>query len=321
MKQRSGGQVIDLQVGGKLSLSGSGTSVGDWTTSPVTPIYSGAVVGGCTNGDVTTATTTCNSANYRYSVQNTGVFIPQSDPERSDTQIASDYNTFDPGPKHACQTQTGSLAASVFDSSLGGASEPDISGSTTNGSAFELAPTNTDYVCVSQSGSGVGQLSWNHSTHVLTINGSIFFDSNLTISNNVTYAGTASIEVAGTITFQGNNLTVCAQNTSCLFTNWQGSSGNNDMLMLASVKKNASPAITFRDNAQTFQGALFTQPSSNITFAKNGDQTQGPMAVGSFDSTFNNATIQPLPTIKNMPLGAPVPPNVSASISPLTIIG
>jgi Tfp pilus assembly protein PilX len=321
MKEQTGGQAIDLQVGGKLSLSGSGTSVGDWTTTPVTPITSGAVVGGCTNGDVTTATTTCNSTNYHYSVRNPGVFIPQSDPERSSTQIASDYNNFDPGPKHACQTQSGSLATSAFDSSLNGASEPDLSGSTTNGSAFELAPTSSDYTCISQSGASTGQLSWNHTTHILTVNGSIFFDSNLTISNNVTYVGTAVIEVAGTVTFQGNNLTVCAQNTSCSFSNWQGSSGHNDMLMLASVKANASPAIKFNDNAQTFQGSLFTQPSSNITFVKNGDQTQGPMAVGSFDATFNNATIQPLPVIKNMPVGAPVPPNVSASVSPLTTIG
>jgi hypothetical protein len=58
-----------------------------------------------------------------------------------------------------------------------------------------------------------------------------------------------------------------------------------------------------------------------MTFVKNGDQMQGPMAIGSFDSTFNNATISPLPVIKNMPVGAPVPPNVSASVSPLTTIG
>jgi Tfp pilus assembly protein PilX len=313
MKEKTGGQSIDLQVGGKLSLSGSGTSVGDWTTNPVTPITSGAVVGGCTNGDVTTATTTCNSTNYHYSVKNTGVFIPQSDPERSDTQVASDYNTFDPGPKHPCANGT---MATAFDSSPNGASEPDG-----NSASFELAPTSSDYTCVSQSGASTGQLSWNHTTGVLTINGSIFFDGNLTISSNITYVGTAVIEVAGTISFLGNNMSVCAQNTNCIFTNWQGSSGHNDMLMLASVKKNASPAISFSANAQTFQGSLFTQPSSNITFVKNGDQTQGPMAVGSFDSTFNNATIQPLPVIKNMPVGAPVPPNVSASVSPLTVIG
>ena len=321
MKEMAGGQAVDLQVGGALSLNGSGSSVGDWTTTPVTGITSGVVVGGCTNGAIGTATTACNSTNYHYSVKNQGAFVAQSDPEETDADVANDYATFDPGPKHACQTQTGSLALSAFDSSLNGASEPDISGSGTNGSSFELAPLNSDYVCVSQSGASTGQLSWNHTTHVLTINGSIFFDSNLTISNNVTYAGTAVIETAGTITFQGNNLQVCAQNTSCLFSNWQGSSGNNDMLTLASVKKNASPAIKFTDNAQTFQGSLWTQPTSNMTFVKNGVHVEGPMALGSFDSTFNNATIDPLPVIKNMPVGAPVPPNVSASISPLTTIG
>jgi Tfp pilus assembly protein PilX len=320
MKEQTGGQPVDLQVGGKLSFSGSGTSVGDWTTTPVTPITSGAVVGGCTNGDVTTATTTCNATNYHYSVRNTGSFIPTSDPQETDADINNDYLTFNPGPNHACVSQSGSLAASAFDfaPAANGTGEPNLSGSGSSGGAFELAPTSSDYNCTTASG---GTLSWNHTSHVLTINGSIFFDSNLTISNNVTYAGTAVIEVSGTITLQGNNLTVCAQNTSCSFTNWQGSSGHNDMLTLVSVKKNASPAIKFQDNAQTFQGSLWTQPSSNMTFVKNGDSVQGPIAIGSFDATFNNATISPLPVIKNMPVGAPVPPNVSASISPLTTIG
>jgi Tfp pilus assembly protein PilX len=325
MKEQPGGQPIDLQVGGALSLSGSGTSVGDWTTNPVTGITSGAVVGGCTNGAITTATTTCNSTNYHYSVKNQGAFVPTSDPEETDADIANDYATFDPGPKHPCVVQSGSLASSAFDfaPAANGTGEPNLSGSGSSGGAFELAPSGSDYTCISQSagGASTGQLSWNHTTHVLTINGSIFFDSNLTISSNVTYAGTAVIEVAGTITFNGNNLSVCAQNTSCSFTNWQGSSGHNDMLTLVSIKKNASPAIKFQDNSQTFQGSLFSQPSSNITFVKNGDHTQGPMAVGSFDATFNNATIDPLPVIKNMPLGAPIPPNVSASISPLSVIG
>jgi hypothetical protein len=85
--------------------------------------------------------------------------------------------------------------------------------------------------------------------------------------------------------------------------------------------QNASPALKFTDNAQTFQGTLFCQPSSNMTFVKNGVEVEGPMAVGSFDSTFNNANIDPLPALANMPVGAPVPPNVTATISGLTIVG
>jgi hypothetical protein len=32
------------------------------------------------------------------------------------------------------------------------------------------------------------------------------------------------------------------------------------------------------------------------------------MSIGTFDAAFNNATLIPLPVIKNMPVGAPAPP-------------
>ena len=56
--ENAGGQPIDLMIGGKLSMSGSGTSAG----SSGAHLTSGVVVGGCTTGAVTTATTTCNAA-------------------------------------------------------------------------------------------------------------------------------------------------------------------------------------------------------------------------------------------------------------------
>jgi Tfp pilus assembly protein PilX len=319
--ERSGGQPIDLQVGGKLSLSGAGSSVGDYSVNPTAPITSGAVVGGCTSGAITTSTASCTNGTYRYSQKYAGTYVSQSDPELTSADILDDYTSFDPGPNHPCAT--GGLAAGVFDRTVnsGFTGEPDVSGSVTSGAAFELAPTNSDYTCVSQSGAGKGRLSWNHTTHTLTINGGIFFDSNLTISSNVTYTGTAVIEAAGTVTFGGNSTQVCAVNTSCLFTNWQGSSGHNDMLTLVSLASGNSQAIHFTDNSQRFQGSLWTRPSSGMSFDKNGVDVQGPMSLGSFDASFNNATFEPLPVIKNMPIGAPVPPNVSASISPLNIVG
>jgi hypothetical protein len=125
------------------------------------------------------------------------------------------------------------------------------------------------------------------------------------------------IETSGTITFNGNATQLCAT-VACNFTNWQGSSGNNSMLSLVSVK-NSATTITFTNNSQIFQGSLFSQPSSRMTFVKNGVQIQGPISVGNFDASFNNASFKPLPVIKNMPVGAPVPPNTSASIGALTI--
>jgi hypothetical protein len=56
-----------------------------------------------------------------------------------------------------------------------------------------------------------------------------------------------------------------------------------------------------------------------MTFVKNGVTVEGPISIGSFDATFNNATFKPLPVIKNMPPGAPLPPNSGAMVGAMTI--
>ena len=211
------------------------------------------------------------------------------------------------------------LADAVFDNAFVSGAEPDGSGSSTAGGTFSLVPSSS-YSCLSKT--GTGQLTWDNSSSgptakTLTVNGSIFIDGNLVISQNATYTGAAVIEVSGTITFLGNNLTLCAT-SPCSFTNWQGNSSNRSMLTLVSLKS-SSTSITFHDNAQTFQGSLWTQPSSKMTFLQNGVTVEGPISVGGFDATFNNATFYPLPVIKNMPLGAPLPPNTGVTIGPLVV--
>ena len=180
---------------------------------------------------------------------------------------------------------------------------------------FELTP-NFSYSCISQSGAGTGRLGWDNTTKRLTLNGSIFIDGSMTISQSATYTGTAVIELAGTFTVNGNATTLCATGPPCDFNAWQGASANRSMLTIAPLAANTT-AITFTNNTQTFQGSLWTQPSSAMTFQKNGVSVEGPMSVGRFDATFNNASFKPMPVIVNMPVGAPIPPNTSASIGPL----
>jgi hypothetical protein len=90
------------------------------------------------------------------------------------------------------------------------------------------------------------------------------------------------------------------------------------MLTLASVAANTT-AISFGNsnaaNNQVFEGSLWTQPSSKVDFVKNNDLVAGPMSIGSLGSSFNNQILCPLPVIKNMPTGAPIPPNTSVAIS------
>jgi Tfp pilus assembly protein PilX len=301
------GQPVDVQVGGKLYLTGG--SVGASSASKIT---SGVVVGGCTTVSISAATSPCDNGTFHWWVTTPDTFVAQAAPSLTSTDIASDYASFDPGPAHPCAVGNNPYAplpSTTFDTN----SVYDVSAAT-----FTLTPS-TSYACISQSGSSVGQLVWNASTRQLTINGSVFIDGSVIISQALTYSGTGIIEAAGTITFNGNGTTVCAV-ASCVATNWQGTSGNNQMLTLAALASNTT-AITFTNNAQSFQGSLWTQPSSAMTFVKNGVTVQGPMSIGKFDSSFNNAALQPLPVIKNMPAGAPVPPNTSASVGPLVIVG
>jgi Tfp pilus assembly protein PilX len=324
MYEAANSQKIDLQVGGKLVLSGSGSKVGTDATHPIT---SGVVVGGCTTVSVSSVTSLCApspaSPSFNYWVGTPDTFVTTTAPEVSAADQASDYANFDPGPNHTCKTGVVSpgppLANGVFDNQVLGSGEPDASGSSTAGGTFELVPTSS-YSCLSNT--GTGQLTWDNSSSgatakTLTVNGSIFIDGNLTISQNATYTGTAVIEVSGTITFLGNNHSLCATNP-CDFTKWQGGNSNKSMLTLVSLKSN-STSIIFHDNSQTFQGSLWTQPSSKMTFVQNGVTIEGPISVGGFDATFNNATFYPLPVIKNMPTGAPLPPNTGVKILPLIV--
>lgn len=302
IQENAAGQRVDLMIGGKLVLSGGGTKAG---TDAAHPLASGVVVGGCTTVSVSSSTTACDSGSYNYWVGTTDTFVPAEAPEMQASDILTDYNNSDPGPKHACTA--GGLPASTFDN--------DTTQNGTNAS-FELTP-GSSYTCVSQSGAGTGQMSWNNSTKTLTIAGAVFLDGNLTISGSGTYTGTGVIEAAGTITLNGNGTSLCAT-SPCNFTNWQGSSGNNSMLTLVALKSSAT-SVTFQNNDQVFQGSIWCQPSSSMTFVKNGVTVEGPISIGKFDASFNNATFKPLPVIKNMPVGAPIPPNTGASVGSMTI--
>jgi len=311
VQESAAGQPIDIMVGGKLVLSGSGTSAGVSTHY----LTSGVVVGGCTTVSVSSTTSACGPSNNYY-VTGTDTFVPTEAPEMTSPEIATAYSTADPGPQHPCAT--GGFASTNFDN--------DTTQNGTN-ATFELLPAGSTYTCISQSGSSTGQLTWNGTSSTwngvpaktLVINGRVFFDGNVTISSAGTYTGTGVIDAAGTFTFNGNATTLCAENPCNTSSGaWQGSSGNNSMLTLVSLASNTT-SITFTNNSQTFQGSLWSQPSSTMTFVKNGVTVEGPMSIGKFDNSFNNAVFIPLPVIKNMPVGAPLPPNTGATVGSLVI--
>ena len=190
-------------VAGKLVL-GQGGAVG---ASAALPITSGVVVGGCTTVAVTSATTPCDNGTFNYWAHTKDTFIPQDAPGLTTTQMATDYSTFDPGPKHTCLAGTtpAPLADNQLDFSVGaneGSTNPltppnnSGSGAATGAGfvgAFELAP-NSSYACISKNGTSTGYLIWNNGASSLTVSGitvpsrrwrskaTFFIDANVTIS-------------------------------------------------------------------------------------------------------------------------------------------
>jgi hypothetical protein len=329
------GQPVDLMVGGMLVFAGSSDQIGQSSTQPIT---SGVVVGGCA-ASVTGTATPCGNGSWPYYVKNSEQYVSQDAPALTNAQIEADYTNADPGPKQTCTagTSPAPLADNQFDYNVAGtegsSTLPDTSGSGSSGGTFNLTPTSS-YACISKNGTNTGYLIWNAGSTSITVsgitvpaktlavNGNIFFDSNLQVTQSGTYQGTAMIMTSGTITFPvgTNNVTFCAQNTSCTYSNWQGGTGNNSMLTLASIAANNSSAIALNGNSDVFQGSLYTQPSSGLALGGNSANPQGPMSIGTITITGNSPILNPLPAIKNMPVGAPLPPNTGVAIDPITIV-
>lgn len=347
ISQVVGGQNIDLQVGGTLYYGGGNDFIGASTT----PIYSGVVQMGCSttaaqlaSATLTAPSPTCvNGASPTYYVANNESYISEDDPELTDAQAEKDYSNFDPGPKHPCLSGTtpSPLTTSQLDWAIGateGTTMPDNSGSGSANGVFDLTPSSS-YACVSQSGLNTGYLIWNSSSSstmtvtvgsnsvsvaplTLAINGSVFIDGPIKISQSMTYKGVGVIMAAGQINLPTNNMSICAQNTSCTFSNWQGSTGNNDMLTLATLLANSSAAINWTGQGIIYQASFWCRPSSTFFLTgQGGPQIQGPLSVGAMTINGNSFAFKPLPVIKNMPTGAPVPPNVSAKVGPLNVYG
>jgi Tfp pilus assembly protein PilX len=110
-----------------------------------------------------------------------------------------------PGPKHPCTTSSGSVP--TFDNNAGSTTTYDRS-LTDNG---EMTPETGSYTCqVWENGQLVGELSWNRTTRVLTVKGTIFRDGNFRFDDDGTvvhYQGRAIIYASGDLEFDEQ---VCA---------------------------------------------------------------------------------------------------------------
>jgi hypothetical protein len=297
-------------VGGTLSITGASATVG----TAVAPIYSGLVVGGCKTTSNPTAHA-CTTAD-RYYVTNTDTYLT-IDPPVAD--FPTWYLNADPGPKHICDTTltpSPNLTASTnkFDNDT-----------TRNGTnpAFNLTPTASDYNCVTSGGT----LKWNHTTHLLTIAGTIFFDGNLTMQDNLArYHGIATIYANGTIYFNNGSggaaagiragcpPSPAAATSQCAFNTPNTWNPNSDLLVLV-ANKSTGTAIDMSSDGTQFQGSLFCPPTSTANLIGDSTSLEGGIICGRYSWNDHNH-VYPLPLLTTNPTGAPLPPNVAAKINP-----
>lgn len=178
-----------LQVGGNLTLSNSGT-VG----TAAAPINDAHIGGTCTvngvTGDCGPSTRVYTTVPVDHSPA--GLTKPPLD-------LAEWYRDSQPGPMHACTS--GSFPGGFDNDALLNHSRGTV----------DLAPA-TAYDCQVRDAAGtlVGRIAWSPATRVLTIAGTVFFDGDISFSQNtsLTYQGRGTIYTSGTLSLS-NQTTIC----------------------------------------------------------------------------------------------------------------
>ena len=297
---------VKVHVLGKLVLMSPQNSVG--TSSQ--PIYEANVGGGCT-GLVTNTTHPCTSSDKVWATTLLNTAAPIALPVVDD---ANAYVTAKPGPQNPCSVTSGTPPVWDNDSTLNLASYP-------NGSvpgAFNLTP-GANYTCQATDGSGniVGELSWNSATRMLTIKGKLYIDGSVYTDNGEVnlYSGSATLYLTGTFSMT-NPTKICGATAGplCDFSTW---TPNSNMLIIVAHGDNGSGYSVSMANSTKWQGGLFAK--NNIDLGQSSTD-EGPMFASGI--TLGNSTIvKPLPTIWNLPLGAPLTPNVHAAPTKPTYSG
>jgi Tfp pilus assembly protein PilX len=296
-----------LVVKGNLTLNNN-ASVGA-STSMATRVE-GYVGGNCQYGGGSWATPCSGNQDSRqiYSKMNGPSYVVGVN--NSPTTIATpatDYPTWYenaiPGPSQSCTTSSGTPP--VFDTNY---PTRDNSVST----PFDLTPS-TSYTCrVGPAGSPTGELSWNASTKVLTVAGTIFIDGSAKETDSAAqYTGQATIYLSGTFLVNGK---LCGgySGGTCNAASWDP---NSQMLTVVTNSTggqvNPGDGVLFANNAG-FQGALYSAGTIELG---NNAWSDGPM-VGAQIILSNNVTTSSFGTISTVPVGQPGNPAVYAQPNP-----
>jgi hypothetical protein len=161
-----------------------------------------------------------------------------------------------------------------------------------------------------------GELSWNATTRVLTVSGTIYIDGSAQISNGQLnqYNGQAALYLSGTMYFNGK-LCGGVVGSDCDFEAWNP---NTEMLTFVTERSGvgglvaAGNGVEFANNG-SFQGALYAHNGA-VSFGNN-SKSDGPI-VATHIILSNNVSTSSFPNIVTVPVGMPGNPAVYAQPNP-----
>jgi hypothetical protein len=220
---------------------------------------------------------------------------PPAGPPDNPSNMGFWYQNADLGPLAPCTTSTGSPPK--FDTANPLTPDNSINWSASPTTVINLTPA-ASYTCTSMAGSTIlGELSWNASTNLLKVKGTIFIDGSITISPGATarYTGQATIVTSGT--FGMKNASICATHPgytgACDYTATSPWDPNQSALVIVAdglagagnaqgQGSDFDPGDGIHLKSADFQGALIANHSVNTeTTAK----MQGPM-ISVYDGVF-----------------------------------
>jgi hypothetical protein len=211
------------------------------------------------------------------------------------------YAKASPGPFYPCQVSSGTPP--VFENEI----SPKLRNRSVPGS-FNLTPSNS-YTCKTMAGENPwGELSWDNSTKVLTVRGTIFIDGNAYVSQSGTYDGQATLYLSGS--FLINNAKFCAVKSGANCDYASGAWDPNTRLLTivadgdggqTGVSAGDSLAFSGRDITE-WQGAMYG--GAYRVQLNAGIKAAGPIIA---DEVVLNATVQEqgFSTLSEVPTGMP----------------
>jgi hypothetical protein len=222
------------------------------------------------------------------------------------------YLNANPGPYYPCLTTSGTPP--TFDNDQGLASSPDAAKRNNSLLTAQNLTPGTSYTCKASG----GEISWNASTHVLTVNGTIFIDGSATVQNGAvnTYTGSGTIYLSGTLLIKNSKLcqatTGTGSQTTCTVSGWDPAA---KMLVFVANGNGSSPApqnqVSSGDSVQLVsayaQGAIY---GTNAIEIDTSSQFDGPLDGSTV--VLGQSTSSSFPGLSFVPAGMPGNPQVYA---------